>query len=326
VRVAVTGGSGFIGSHVVERLIEGGHEVSCLVLPGEGPGWLDEKAVDLHTGSVLEPSSLPPFLEGCDAIVHLAGLTRARNEEEFLEVNATGTVSVIEAALGLSRPPRHIVAMSSIAAVGPGEPNGTCLDEDTDMRPLTAYGRSKAALEERVRAYRGRIEYTFIRAPGVYGPRDRDFLEYFRLVRRGLRVVVGPGHVLSFVYVKNLADAILSCLLHPNAYGQAFFIADDGAYNWDQFAGLIETALDRRTIRVEVPVWVAVLVGNGASLVTPFLQRPALLSRDKVTEMRQACWIVSTDKAERLLGFRPRTTTAAALRETAAWYLEQGWI
>jgi len=329
-RIAVTGGTGFVGSHVVESLLAAGHELSCLVLPSEGSGWLDGKGVHFHEGSVLDRASLGPFLEGCDAIVHLAGLTRARTEAEFLAVNAEGAVNVIEAALALkssgSRAPRHVLVMRSLAAVGPSSPDGACLDEDAPRRPISPYGRSKAALEDAVAGYAGRIDYTIIRAPGAYGPRDRDFLQYFKLVSRGLRVIIGPRNVLSLVYAKTLAAAIASCVQNPAAYGQAFFIADEGAVDWDQFSAMIERALGRKTLRIKVPEWAVSVVAFLSWLARPLLRKPPLVTANKILEMRQPCWIVSTAKAERLLGFRPLMTTEEAIAETAAWYRERDWL
>jgi nucleoside-diphosphate-sugar epimerase len=329
-RIAVTGGTGFLGSHVVELLLESGHEVSCLVLPNEGPGWIAGKEIRFFEGSVLDRSSLSPFLEGCDAIIHLAGLTRAKTEAEFMAVNADGAANIIDAALALSssgaRAPRHIVVMSSLAAVGPSEPDGSCLDEDAPRKPLSPYGRSKAALEDVVSGYAGRIDYTIIRAPGAYGPRDRDFLQYFKLVSKGVRLIIGPRNVISLVYAKTLARAIASCVLNPAAYGQAFFIADEGAVDWDQFSELIERALGRRTFRVRVPEWFVSVVAFCSWLAKPFLRRPPLVTANKILEMRQPCWIVSTAKAERLIGFKPGMSTEDAIAETAAWYKEQGWI
>lgn len=325
-RIAVTGGTGFIGSHVVELLLERGHEVSCLVLPSEGPGWLAGKDVRLFEGSVLDRQSLGPFLEGADAIIHLAGLTRAKTEAEFMAVNADGAANLAEAALALPSPPRHIVAMSSLAAVGPSAPDGSCIDEEAPRRPLTPYGRSKAALEDVLAGYAGRIESTFIRAPGVYGPRDRDFLQYFRLVKRGLRLIIGPRNVLSLVYVKTLARAIVSCVLNPAAYGQAFFVADGGTADWDELSAMIERAMGRRTLRIRIPEWVVAVVAFFSAIATPFLRKPPLVTRNKILEMRQPCWIVSTAKAERLIGFAPVASTADAMAETAAWYEAQGWL
>jgi dihydroflavonol-4-reductase len=328
-RIAVTGGTGFVGSHVVELLLEKGHEVNCLVLPQEGPLWLEGlaagKRLRFFEGSVTDRASLGPFIEGCDAIVNIAGLTRAKTEELFMAVNAGGAVNLVEAALALPKGPRHIVSMSSYAAMGPC-PEGRCADEDDPLLPLTPYGRSKAALEKALGPYEGRMHCTFIRAPGVYGPRDRDFFQYFKLVTHGLRLIAGPRNVVSLVYVKTLAQAIVSCILNPAAYDQAFFVADEGEYDWDDLSAMIEAALGKKTTRIAVPGWAVAVLAFFSEFAKPFTKRPPLLDKNKLLEMRQPRWVVSTAKAERLLGFKPLASTADALAETGKWYAEKGWI
>jgi len=324
-RIAVTGGTGFVGSHVVELLLERGHELSCLVLPSEGRLWAEGLPVAFHEGSVGDPGSLLPFLEGCDAIVHVAGLTRSSTEEGFVAVNVAGAANVARAALSLSPAPRHMIAMSSLAAVGPC-PLGSCLDEDAPLRPLTSYGRSKAAMEAELGRLGDRLPMTFIRAPAVYGPRDRDILEYFKLVRRGLRVIVGARNVMSLLYVKNLALAIADMLLEPAAFNQAFFLADEGEWDWDQLCEEIEASLGVRARRVHVPEWVVAAAAGFVELARPFLRKAPLLSREKLVEMRQERWVVSTEKARRLFGYRPGYSMRDAIAETARWYEAEGWI
>jgi len=326
VRVAVTGGTGFIGSHVVELLLDqAGVEVRRLVLPRQATLWLEGKPVAFFEGDVTDRSTLGPFLLGCDAIVNIAGLTRALTEEEFIAVNARGAVNLAEAALALPNGPRHIVSMSSLAVVGPC-PEGRCADEGDPLRPLTPYARSKAALESSLRAYEGRLHSTFIRAPGVYGPRDRDFLQYFKLVKRGLRIIIGRRNVMSLVYVKTLARAIVSCILNPAAYGQAFFIADDGEYDWDDFSAMVEKALGKKTLRIHLPDSFVALAAFISETAKPLLRRPPLIDKNKLLDLRQPRWVVSTAKARRLIGFEPVMATEDALAETARWYEEHGWI
>jgi nucleoside-diphosphate-sugar epimerase len=325
-RVAVTGGTGFVGSHVVELLLARGDEVHCLVLPEEGRLWLEGAKVSFFEGSVTDRASLGPFLSGCDAIVNIAGLTRCRTEAGFMAVNAGGAVNLAEAALALPEGPRNMVSMSSMAASGPCPEEGYCLDEDDEQRPLTPYGRSKAALETCLKAYEDRLGLSYIRAPGVYGPRDRDFFQYYKLVDRGLRVIVGDRNVMSLVYVKNLAAAIVACIKNPAAYGQAFFIADEGEWDWDSFSSMVEASLGRKTLRIHIPEWFVTVAAFASEAAKPFMKRPPLLDRHKLTEARQHRWVVSTAKAERLLGFKPPYATADAIAETGRWYRAEGWI
>lgn len=321
--IALTGTTGFIGPHVIRRLSADGHKLSCLVRPGRAyeavPG------VRYCEGSLEEAESLKALLDGADTLVHLAGLTRARSEGEFMAVNCSSVQTLIEAGVAASPKFAHIVAMSSLAAAGPAlDERGVC--EDDAPAPLTPYGRSKAALEELLRRYESSVAWTAIRAPGVYGPGDRDFYEYFKLVKRGFRVVLGKRSVLSLVYAENLADAIALAVERPEARNQAFFIADDGAYDWDDIGSMIELALGVQARRVEIPFWAVRIVSLLSRAIAPLSKKPILLTKDKLLEMCQEYWVASTKKAKDMLGFMPRVTTAEGFKRTAAWYTERGWL
>ncbi len=326
-RIAVTGGTGFIGSHVIELLLSRQCELRCLVLPGEDRRWLKDLPVEFCEGDITDRKSLPPFLRGCDAIVNIAGLTRAKTEEEFFKINKDGPVNLVEAALSLKDGPRHIVCMSTQAVMGPCA-DGRCSEEEDPLNPLTPYARSKAAMETALLGYemRGLMHCSFIRAPGVYGPRDRDFFKYFRMIDKGLRIVTGDAHITSLVYVKSLAEAIASCILNPKAFGQAFFVADAKPYDWDEFSAMVEKALGKKTVRIYISKAMIYMISFCSETLKPFLKRPPLIDKYKILEMRQHRWVVSTAKAQRLIGFSPLVDTAQAIAETGRWYRSQGWI
>ncbi len=321
--IAVTGGTGFIGFHLVKRLVADRFAVNCLVLPGERyeavPG------VRYFCGDITDSSSMGGFLDGIDAVIHLAGLTRARTDEEFLRVNADSATMLINEASRRSKSFNHIIAMSSLAAVGPSaDERGVC--EDDPLRPISPYGKSKARLEELLRYKESMADWTVIRAPAVYGPGDRDFLAFFRLIQNGWRVVIGRRSLLSLVYDHNLVEAIVRCLEHPGARNNAFFIADRGIYDWDQLGAIIETYFGRRTRRIHVPFWAVRMVAAINQLRMPFCRSIPLLNKHKLAEMSQAFWVVSTEKARLALGYVPAFETVGALHETGRWYREMGWL
>lgn len=326
-RIAVTGGTGFIGSHVVELLLARDWEVHCLVLPGEDRRWLKDLPLRFFEGDITEKESLPPFLRGCDAIVNIAGLTRAKSEEEFFKINKEGPVNLVEAALSLEDGPRQIICMSTQAVMGPCA-DGCCSIEEDPFNPLTPYARSKAAMETALLGYerRGLMHCSFIRAPGVYGPRDRDFCKYFKLIDKGLRIVTGDTHITSLVYVKSLAAAIVSSILNPKAFGQAFFIADARSYDWDEFSAMVEKALGKKTVRIHISKVMIGIISVCSETLKPFLKQPPLIDKNKILEMRQHRWVVSTAKAQSLINFSPLVDTAEAIAETGRWYRAQGWI
>lgn len=338
-RVAVTGATGFVGSRLVEMLAERGYPITCLLRAGRTPTWSADASADIRIvrGDLDTAEGVETFLDGAEILVHSAGLTRAATEDRFRIVNVLGSARVASAARSSSAARgsaaagvRHIIALSSLAAVGPADgPEG--VDETTPLHPLTPYGRSKVEMEIEMRRAADPVPCTFIRPPAVYGPRDRDTLGIFRLAARGVRLSPNRHSLLSFVYVDNLVDLIIACIESPNARGEIFMVADDGALTWPEFATLAaESAFGpdagRKTLDIAIPSWAQAMAAGAAELLKPFLKRPPLANRDKVLEGRQRWWTVNAKKARSLLGFAPPVATRDAVRATLQWYRANGWL
>ncbi len=375
-RVAITGGTGFLGSHIVEALLASGYEVSCLVRPARPLGWLEGLNVKVVRGDLDAKGpvgssfeALDELLEGCHTVVHVAGLTRAISEDQFRIVNVLGSAKL--AAAAKKSGVRHIIAISSQAAVGPtpetdhptlctGHPTpetdnstpetaceGTIRDNDrgfgtpndiiedqrgelrpisAELQPISAYGRSKAEMEGVMRRIAAPIPCTMVRPPTAYGPRDKDTRALFALAKRGLRVSLNKKSRLSFLYAKNLAQAVACCVERPAAWGGDFMLADGAPLTWSEFTALIAQAAGRPGLAVNLPPWLLTAAAGAATLLQPFSRKPHLITKDKVLEGRQSLWIVDTKKTETILGFHPQWTTAQGIAETYAWYESQGWI
>lgn len=324
-KIGITGGTGFIGSHLIEYLLDRGFDIDCLALTQDIPGWLTaNKHLSFIEGNLLEKESLYDFAERNDVIIHLAGLTRAASEEEFMSFNFQGTKNLIE-AVKLNNPNiSQLIIMSSQAAVGPS-PDGNLLDEDALLNPISPYGKSKAFVEKFIKKECRELPITIIRAPSVYGPRDRDFIELVRLVKRRIKPILGKKTKLSFVYVKNLVQGIHLTINNPQALGEAFFITDDGAYSWAEFGSFMEKSLGLKALTVYIPKFAVIIVSLLSRCYAFFTKKQILLTKHKLREINSPFWTISNSKARKILGFIPATSTGQAMHETVLWYQSEGW-
>jgi len=322
----VTGGQGFIGSHLCARLVAEGHSVRVLARPSSDLGGLAGLQLDVVRGDLTEPASLAPAVSGADVIFHLAGALKGLRETDLFRVNADGTKNLVAAAAAAEPPPARFVYVSSLAAAG-ASPGGTVpRTEEMPPQPLTWYGRSKFAGEQAVRSV-ARLAWTIVRPPIVFGPRERDVYGYFRIARHGLLPVVGfSDRYFSLLYVEDLADALIRAAAAPSAIGQVYFLAGPEVVSWLELGRLIASALGVTGRVLRLPEIVAVGAGGLADLFARVRGRPEIFSSQKVIEILARAWVCSAEKAARDFGWRAATPLPDALRATARWYREHGWL
>ncbi|MDZ7385235.1 MAG: NAD-dependent epimerase/dehydratase family protein [candidate division KSB1 bacterium] len=323
-KALVTGANGFIGSHLVERLLAQGAEVRCLVRKTSNLRWLQGLDVQLTYGSLDSPASLQGALEGVDVVFHLAGATKSLTPEGYFVANTQGTARLLDACRERGNP--RVVFVSSQAAAGPSDGQRAKTEHDPPT-PITAYGKSKLQAELLVQEYAKTGPAVIVRPPVVYGPRDTDVLALFRLAARGLCPLVGSKRrLVSLIHVQDLVEGLLLAATTPQALGKTYFLCNDQPVDWELFAQQIASVLGKRCVRIRVPEVVLPVVGTVSELMARVGGKPALLSRDKVREMRQRYWVCDNTRAKQDLGFAPRVDVAEGVAQTAAWYRAQGWL
>ena len=326
-RVLLTGGSGFLGSFTAEQLAADGHVVRALVRPRSDKRVLEKlPRVEFAAGAIEDPASLVSAVEGVDAIVHVAGIVKARRPEDFFQVNAQGTRNLLEAAVqkGVGR----FVYVSSLAAVGPSA-DGSPVRDDAEPRPVTQYGRSKLEAERAVLAVKDKLHVTVLRPPLIYGPRDRETLAFFTSVRNGVLPMTGDGkNTLSVVYVADCAAAIARALAAWGATsGRTYFVEDGAVYVWRDALAEIESALGRRAfVRFGMPLGVVKVAAAATQFWGKVTNTAQMLTLDKVNELTQPHWVCSGAGARRDLGWEPRVQWASGVKEAVKWYRAQGWL
>jgi len=324
--ILVTGGAGFVGSHLVARLLESGARVRCLVRRSSSLGRLPGGQVELAYGDLAAGDGIRQALDGVDTVFHVAGTTKALSSAEYYRGNLEATRKLLRACEERGAPLPRLIHVSSLAAAGPS-PDARGLSEDAEPRPLSHYGKSKLAAECAVRDSALGSSAVIVRPPVVYGPGDTDVLEVFRSVSRGLMLRIGRGESLfSFIYASDLAEALLAAALCPGAAGETFFAASAEPVSWLQFGAQAAAAMNRRFRTIAAPAALAFAAAWGAEIVSKWRGTPGILSRDKVREARCRYWVCQTSRARERLSFTARTSLQDGIRNTLSWYRNAGWL
>lgn len=325
-RAVVTGGAGFIGSHLIEALVARGDEVTCIERPGAPTRWIAGLPIvyrDVGLGSV---ETLAGIFRGTDVVFHLAGLTEARTPADFYRVNTDGTDCVVRAAAAHNGRAPRVILMSSIAATGPNR-NGEMLDPDTVPSPISHYGRSKLLAEAVVHAYADRVPGTIIRLPSVYGPRERAVLKLFRLVRRGVALTVGGwDREASVIYVKDVVQGLVAAATVDHAAGRTYCLSHPAPITWREFALVVGRSVGRDPRLISVPAPVARVVAAVAEVIAHLAKSVSILNRERVRDIAQPRWVCDPSRAVREIGFRPEYPLMRGVAETAGWYREARWL
>lgn len=307
-RVAVTGASGFVGTHLLDRLIAADHEVR--VLTNRAPVARKSGVVTVR-GGLASDKAITELVDGVDAVIHAAGVVAARDEATFYNVNAEGTARLARAAQEAGVP--RFLLISSLAARQPS---------------LSAYAASKKAAEETLAAMPN-LQWDALRPPAIYGPGDEQVLVFFRLLKKGIGLLPAGGSArVSVLHVADLADAIMAWLDAGTAGGGAYELADgqrDG-YTWRT---LIDAAARELTVEpryLTPPGGLLNLVSHAMRGWARLTGGVPFLTPDKLRELRHTDWVCRDERFRQRTGWRPRIALGEGLRDTLAWYQARGWL
>jgi len=300
--IALTGGTGFVGQALLDRAAAQGLAIRALARRPQAP----REGIEWIAGDLADKDALAALVDGAEAVIHVAGVVSAPDPAGFEHGNVTGTLNLVEAAVAAGAP--RLVFVSSLAA---REPN------------LSAYGASKLRAERVVKA--SVLDWTVVRPPAIYGPRDRDMFELFRAAKWG--VVPAPKHGrASMLHVDDLARLLLGLIPGGEGVTRAVFEPDDGRDNgWSHYemARAIGWAVGRRPFVLGLT---PAAMQRAARIDTALRRGKAKMTPDRASYFSHPDWVVSHGAQPPEALWRPEIPTRDGLRATAEWYRAAGWL
>lgn len=301
--LAITGATGFVGGAVLAAALNAGHQVRALTRRPQpemaGVSWVP--------GDLFDNAALAALVAGVDAVIHVAGLTNTPDPAKFEVANVTGTANIIVAMKAAST--LRLVFVSSLAS---------------RMPALSAYGASKARAETLVEA--SGLDWTTVRPPAVYGPRDIDMLDLFRAAKWGV-VPLPPGGATSIIHADDLADLLVALAGNAAPTKKQIYEPDDGregGWSHKELAAAIAQAVGRRN--VFAPHLPRAVLDAAAAADRLLRGDRAKLTPDRVSYMSHPNWVARFDRKVPPGIWQPRIAGPEGLKATAEWYRGAGWL
>lgn len=325
-KALVTGGSGFIGSHVVEKLCSKGLQVKCLSKDQLFTNELTSSNLEIISGDLNSNLNWEKIFSDVNIVYHIAGVTRANKYKDYYEGNFLATKNFIQICLEYSNTLERFIYISSLTAIGPSSGDNP-VDENSNYHPVSDYGKSKMLAELEVLKFRNKIPITILRPSAVYGPRERDMYMYMKSIKRGVQMLIGfDKKYLNLIYVNDLADGIIESSMNKSAEDQIYFLGSEYSYPNEIIGETISTILHKKAINIHIPHCMVYTICGIEELIGKILKKNVFLNIQKAKEITQSKWTCSIEKAKRDFNFLPTTNLYDGFLNTFNWYKKMGWL
>ncbi|WP_113662069.1 NAD-dependent epimerase/dehydratase family protein [Pedobacter nanyangensis] len=326
-KVLITGASGFVGYHLIVTAIEHGLEVYAAVRPNSNTTHLKGLHINYVQLNFNAVDELKAELEEKQYhyIVHAAGTTKAKNQQEYNKVNAGYSRNLALAASLVNYRLEKFVFVSSLAAIGPIADFNASIHDNAIAQPITLYGMSKKLAEEQLHKIE-RLPLITVRPTAVYGPREKDIFILFKTINQGLEPYIGKfNQQLSFIYVKDLAEIIIR-LLESEIVHKTYNITDGLTYDRYALSEGLKKALHKKTLKVHIPLGIIKGLAGFMDTIYARSSKTPTLNKEKIKELTAPNWACNIDNLKRDLQFEPQYDLEKGLEETVKWYKANHWL
>ena len=322
----VTGSNGFVGSHLVDFLLEKNFSVRCIVRESSNLKWLEGKDIEIFKCGLFDKVGLTTALKDADYIYHVAGVVKSKTKEGYFTGNVETTRNLLDVALEQNKNLKRFVVVSSLTVTGPSL-NNNPVDEETECTPLTTYGKSKYEEEKLALGYKDKLPITICRASAVYGERDTEIFIYFQNFAKGVTTKIGfDKKILNLIHVADLVEGFYLAAMSDKAIGEVYFISSEKFYSWDEINSVTSKVLNKKVIKILVPHFLVYTIAAIAQFFSLFSSKAATLNLEKAKDLVQHAWICDSSKAMRDFGYRQNVSLEEGVKRTCDWYKEMKWI
>lgn len=333
-KILVTGATGFVGSHLCEKLTELGHEVFALA---RNPKKFEEFNVPgkMVQGALHEDKDhewIATLPDDLDAVIHTAGIVHSFDWSDFYSVNTRATEKLINDLKVKYPKDLKFVLISSQAASGPADVDNK-KKEHHDPKPVSHYGKSKRYAEISLNHLAPLSwDKSIIRPPMVIGPRDPAILEVFRMVKNGLVLVAGMNGMknrYSFICVHDLVDVIIAATHHksPENHAEVFFSAHPQTVSYSEIVNTIKEALGKKfVLNLSLPIFMVNLLAHFLDALRRIVPLSLPLTPDKIGEIRQPAWVCCSEKSCEKLNMKYQWDLSKTIDVALKDYKQRNWI
>jgi len=324
--VLITGASGFLGFHIINAALQANLDVFAAVRAKSNIRHLIDLPVKIVQLNYENPLALAEDFKQkkYNYIIHAAGITKANNEAEYNLVNNIYSNNLALAASEIQEHLKKFVFISSLAAAGPLKDIEGAIDESMIPNPVTAYGRSKLNAEKQLSTYN--FPVTILRPTAIYGPREKDLFIVANYLKKGFDPHIGKfPQKLSFVHGKDVATLAVKALFLQQANG-IYNVTDGHVYGRYDFGIIIKKILNRKAVRVHIPIGVLKIILVGVEKINRYLKKVSPVNREKLNELAAVNWSCDISKAKSSLGYLPVYDLELGLKESIDWYIDNKWL
>jgi nucleoside-diphosphate-sugar epimerase len=314
-KALITGATGFIGSHLLEKLVEKKWDVTCLARPLSQTGKIEKMPVRILRGHPDNQEVLKSAVQGQDYVFHLAARIRPAPAETYDKANHILTRDLAHACLNENPEVKRFVYISSISVAGPTPP-GQHIDETQPPNPASQYGRTKLKGEQAVKDIWDKLPATIIRPPNVYGARQQETEILIRLIRKRIVPLLNEdGKSTSLIYIKDLIRGILLATESPAAHSQIYYLTDWEGYSWREVILTLKKFVLGNSVYLPIPENLIYSLAWFSDILRAAGLRKLSFGRRIWNAMVKTRWLFSSSKAEEELAFRPHYTLETGFKD-----------